>query len=257
MAILELKKIHKNFGALSAISDFSLEVNDQEIRGLIGPNGAGKSTLFNVICGVYKPTSGKVLFNKEDITAKSTEQVAAHGVVRTFQDTTLWIERTTLNNVVIGLHLHAKAHIWETFFPTKIGWAHEKADKDKAMELLKYVGIDSYAHTMTHNLPYGIKRCLGVAIALACDPKVLLLDEPVTGMNGEETRNMIALIRRIRDEKKITIIIIEHHMNVVRNICDRVAVLNFGKKIAEGTPGEVLSNKDVVEAYLGVGNNAA
>lgn len=248
--ILEVKQLSKYFGGLAAISELDLGVVDAEILGLIGPNGAGKTTLFNVISGFFPPTSGKVIFDGRDITALKAPEIAHLGISRTFQASTLFMKISVLDNVFTGYHMSYKTSIWKRLLRTPSALNEEKMLRQRAMETLKFMGLASLKDELAANLPHGYQRILGVCMALATNPKLLLLDEPVTGMNPKETKTMIDLIRQIRD-RGITIVVVEHDMKVVMSLCDRIVVLNYGKKIDEGSPVEVRGNKEVIEAYLG------
>ncbi|MBA7610541.1 Lipopolysaccharide export system ATP-binding protein LptB [subsurface metagenome] len=248
--ILEVKQLSKYFGGLAAISELDLGVVDAEILGLIGPNGAGKTTLFNVITGFFPPTSGKVIFDGRDITALKAPEIAHLGISRTFQASTLFMKISVLDNVFTGYHMSYKTSIWKRLLRTPSALNEEKMLRQRAMETLKFMGLASLKDEMAMNLPHGHQRVLGVCMAMATNPTVLLLDEPVTGMNPGETQTMISLIRQIRD-RGITIVLVEHDMKAVMDLCDRIAVLNYGQKITEGLPGEIRENKEVIEAYLG------
>ncbi len=257
MALLEITKLSKHFGGLAAVSELDLQVEEGEILGLIGPNGAGKTTLFNVISGVYRPTSGKIIFNGEDITGLKPSMIAKKGLVRTFQATTLFDEFTVLANVLIGFHPHAGIAIWGALVGTPATRQREAALVQQAMEILDLMGIAHLKDELATSLPHGHQRCLGIAIAMAANPKLLLLDEPVTGMSREETAMVMATIRKIREQKGLTIIVVEHNMRAAMGLSDRMVVLNYGRKIAEGSPQEISENPEVIEAYLGAERYAA
>jgi len=248
--ILEVKQLSKYFGGLAAVSELDLSVVDSEILGLIGPNGAGKTTLFNVIGGFFPPTSGKVTFDSRDITGLKAHRIAHLGISRIFQASTLFMEISVLDNVFTGYHMSYKTSIWKRLLRMPSALNEEEMLRQRAMEILGFMGLESLKDELAANLPHGHQRILAVCMALATNPKLLLLDEPVTGMNPEETQTMIDLIRQIRD-RGVTIVVVEHNMRVVMNLCDRIAVLNYGRKIAEGLPEEIRDNKEVVEAYLG------
>ncbi len=249
MAILEVEKLSRYFGGLAAISDLDLSVEDGDIRGIIGPNGAGKTTLFNVISGVMRPSNGTITYRGIKISGLEASAIAERGVVRTFQATQLFHDFTVLGNVSIARHLHAKEGPLGIIFGT--AKKMEKENEERALEILEFMELAHLKDELASNLPHGHQRTLGVAVALAAEPKLLMLDEPVTGMNQTESDHMIGLIRKIHDEWGVTILLVEHDMRVVMGLCNKITVLNFGKKLAEGTPDEIKASKDVIEAYLG------
>ena len=250
MPLLELRGVTKNFGRLQAVSDLDFIVDKGAIHSLIGPNGAGKTTVFNLITGTFPVTSGKILFDGVDITRLEPHQIAQRGVSRSFQQTYLFMQSTVLENVLIGLHMRSHAGAFYEFlhFPSA-----RRADSDarrEALDIIDFMGLGALRNELAGNLPHGHQRALGVSIALACNPVLLLLDEPVTGMNPTETAEMVERIKGIRD-RGVTVILVEHDMRVVMGISDRITVLNYGKKIVDCLPHEVRQNREVVEAYLG------
>ena len=249
MAILEVKNLSKNFGGLMANRDLDLEVEEGEIRGVIGPNGAGKTTFFNVISGVYKPSGGTIKFDGTLISNLSPDKIAELGAVRTFQRVALFPNFTVLENVNIGRHLHAR----ESLFGAVFGMSKQKEieNLEKSRQIVDFLGMTEHQDELASNLPYGLQRALNVAIALATEPRLLMLDEPVAGMNPTETAEMTRIIRLIRDEMGMTVMLVEHDMRTVMNLCDKITVIDFGEKLAEGLPQEIRANKDVIEAYLG------
>lgn len=249
MAILEIKNLTRTFGGLTAVDHLSFAVQPGEIRGLIGPNGAGKTTTFNVISGFYAPTSGTVVYDNQDISGMKTSQIAKLGLVRTFQGTTLFHELTCLENVLMGCHLSAEINLITAILGKDR--ARQDQARERAMEALAFFELDHLAEELAANLPHGLQRALGMAIALAAEPRVLLLDEPFTGMNPEETKHMMMLIRKVRD-KGATILLVEHDMQAVMGLCERITVMNFGSLLAEGSPEEIRRNPDVISAYLGI-----
>ncbi|UCF91796.1 MAG: ABC transporter ATP-binding protein [Desulfobacterales bacterium] len=257
MTQLELQKVSKFFGGLAAISRLDLQVQQGEIIGLIGPNGAGKTTTFNVITGELRPNEGEVIFEGQDITGLRPHQVATLGIVRTYQLVTLFPGYTALKNVLVGLHLGARIGFAEAILNSRSHQRKELHLYRQAQEILNFFNLQAVADEPAENLPHGLQRKLGVAIALAARPKMLLLDEPLTGMNPNEVLEMIATIRRIRDRNGITVVVVEHNMRAVMALCERIVVINFGVRIAEGAPQDIQANKQVVEAYLGSDSHAA
>jgi branched-chain amino acid transport system ATP-binding protein len=254
--MLEIRGLTKRFGGLVAVAGLDLTVNQGELVGLIGPNGAGKTTVFNLITGFLRPTSGKVIFEGKNVTGQKPHSIAEKGIGRTFQATSLFPYLTVLQNIIAACHLRPKIGFWEATLHTSSSHRKEELSLGRALEITKFVGLDSVKDIPAHSLPHGHKRILGIAIALAAEPKLLLLDEPITGMNAEEVSEAIAVIRRIW-QRGTTILVIEHNMRAAMSLCQRLVVLNFGKKITEGSPEDVRKNKDVIQAYLGVEKHAA
>lgn len=248
---LQADNISVKFGGLVAVDDVSFDIPTGGVVSLIGPNGAGKTTFFNVLTGLYKPTSGTVTFDDKNITAKPPHKIAQAGVARTFQNIRLFGLMTAEENVMVAMHSHLKSGIISTILGTKKQRTEERESKNTARELLDFVGIGNTADQFARNLSYGDQRRLEVARALALKPRVLLLDEPTAGMNPQESKTFVDFVYRVRDEKDVSILLIEHDMSVVMKVSERITVLDRGQKIAEGTPTEIKSNKRVIEAYLG------
>jgi len=251
MAILELRGLRKQFGGLVAVNDIDLDLEEGEIRGLIGPNGSGKTTLFSLISGFLRPTRGKIIWRGKDITQKPVHSIVKEGIARTFQLTTLLKDMTALQNIVIGFHLHTEMGLFEQVFGGSGRRKKERAIVKKAEDLLHTMGIGNIKDELAGALPHGYQRELNIAVSLASNPSLLLLDEPTTGMNPVETQGLMDKIMKLRDERGTTIILVEHDMKAVMGTCKKITVLDFGKKIAEGTPEEVSKNEEVIEAYLG------
>ncbi len=249
-ALLEVKEVTKRFGGLIAVNEVSFDVRENEILSVIGPNGAGKSTLFKLISSFLRTTAGEVVFRGERISNLAPHIVARKGIVRTFQETTIFRSMTVRDNVIVAHHLRSKANLAGYFFGTRTAAADEAGFRSSADEILGFLGLGDIAGEYASNLPQGHLRALGIAIGLATDPSILLLDEPFAGMNHDETMRTVELVRGAR-ERGVTVLLVEHDMPAVMSISDRIVVLNFGEKIAEGTPSEIRDNERVIEAYLG------
>lgn len=248
--VLEIKNITKNFGGITALTDVSFHIKEGEIHGLIGPNGAGKTTMFNLITSMFPPTTGEITFFNEDITGIKPHKITSKGICRTFQNIRLFSEMTTIENVMVGAHSRSTSGVFRSVFRPKSQRTEERKIHEKAEELLELVGLSSFHNVVAKNLAYGQQRRLEIARALASDPKLLLLDEPAAGMNETETAGLFDLIKQVQ-ARGVTVLIIEHDMPLVMKLCDHITVLNFGKKLAEGTPEEIQNNPAVIEAYLG------
>lgn len=249
--LLRAKSVFQVFGGLKAVSDFNFYINKGELVGLIGPNGAGKTTAFNLFTGVYTPTMGEITFCGESIVGLKPYQITQRGIARTFQNIRLFSELTVLDNVKIAFHSHVRYGLLEAALRTRRYFSEEKEIEEKSMAILKIFNLDSQAAETARNLPYGAQRRLEIARALAAKPKLLLLDEPAAGMNPQETKELMDMIRWILKEFSLTILLIEHDMNLVMGICERIYVLEYGSVIASGTPEEIRKNPEVIKAYLG------
>jgi branched-chain amino acid transport system ATP-binding protein len=250
--VLSIEHVAVHFGGLVAISDMNFHVAQGEIVSLIGPNGAGKTTAFNVMTGFLTPTKGAVKYCGMDLKGKKPHEIADLGLIRTFQRTSVFPNDTVYDNVLIGLHRQGKVGLVEAVLGLPRARASEKAQRARAAELVRWVGLEARANDLAGSLSYGEQRLVGVALALAAQPKMLLLDEPVSGMNASETHTFVQLIRSIRD-RGVTILLVEHDMPMVMSVSDRIVVLNYGRIIAEGPPDEIRKNPAVIEAYLGQG----
>lgn len=249
--LLEAVHVSKSFGGLKAISDFHMTVNEGEIVGLIGPNGAGKTTAFNLVTGVYQPTEGRIRLCGKNLSGLRPDRITRMGIARTFQNIRLFSELTVLENIKIACHLHVEYNVLESVFRMGRYFKGEKDMEEQSWKLLRIFKLDQLAQEKAKNLPYGQQRRLEIARALATNPRLLLLDEPAAGMNPEETRSLTELIRWIRNEFNLTILLIEHDMSLVMGICERIYVLEYGHIIANGTPAEIRENPAVIQAYLG------
>lgn len=248
MPVLEIKNVSKQFGGLMALNNISFQVETGEIRGLIGPNGAGKSTMFKKIAGFYATTKGEIVYQGQNISGHKPHAIAEMGIVRTFQETTLFQELTVFENVLVGCHIQARSNLFSAIF--KLDKPRQNIARDQVLEVLEFMGLSERQEQLASELPLGSQRALAMSIALASKPKLMLMDEPFAGMNPEETLHMMELTRKVQ-ESGMTIILVEHDMKAVMGLCDYLTVLNFGQLLAEGTPAEIRNNDKVIEAYLG------
>ena len=251
LPVLDVRNLGIDFGGLTAVDSFNITIGPTEISGLIGPNGAGKTTIFNLLTGVYQPTRGSVLINGIDIKGMPIHKVNKLGIARTFQNIRLFSDMSALDNVKVGMHNNIKCSFLSSLLHLPSYYKAEKESTAKAMELLEFMGLADVAHVKAGSLPYGVQRRLEIVRALATNPSIILLDEPAAGMNPSETAELMHQIRRIRDTFHIAIFLIEHDMNLVMNVCEAIAVINYGRLIAKGTPEEIRANPAVIEAYLG------
>ncbi|MEG0591758.1 MAG: ABC transporter ATP-binding protein [Coprobacillus sp.] len=251
MTLLKTEGLGIQFGGLKAVDEFNFEIDKNQLFGLIGPNGAGKTTVFNLLTGVYKPTSGQITFDGKSLIKMSPTQITQYGIARTFQNIRLFKHMSVIDNVKVGLHHSQNYNIFESIIHTRRFLKGEEAFEEMAMSLLRVFDLEQFAYVKASNLPYGKQRKLEIARALATSPKLLLLDEPAAGMNPTETAELMETIKIVREKFSIAILLIEHDMKLVMGICEKIAVLNFGTVLAFGTPEEIRNNPDVVAAYLG------
>ncbi len=251
--VLKTENLGISFGGLKAVQNLNLEIKEKQLYGLVGPNGAGKTTVFNMITGVYKPTTGNFYLDGENITGKSQETINHKGIARTFQNIRLFNNMTVIRNVLVGLHNQPefKCGIFTSIFRLPNHFKIEKKMRERAKEILRIVGLEDERNNLSCNLPYGKQRKLEIARALATNPKLLCLDEPAAGMNPYETADLMKIINHIRDEFNVTILLIEHDMKFVSGLCDEITVLNFGTVLAQGKPEDALNDPEVIKAYIG------
>jgi len=250
LASLRVENVFRYFGGVAALSDVTFRISPGEIVGLIGPNGAGKTTLFNVITGFIKPSKGQVLYEERAISELAPYEIASQGIIRTYQKTSIFPALTVAQNIAIGHHRQNRPGIWSVLFRTKAHNFERRETENQAKEILDFLAMDWAKDYVAQNLSYGDQRKLEIAIALSARPKLLLLDEPAAGLNPEETGGLMEVIKKIQSQG-ITILVVEHHMKLVMGICERIVVLNYGKKIAEGTPEQIQNNEEVIKVYLG------
>lgn len=253
MALFEARNVLKRFGGLTAVNEVSLTVDDQSIVSVIGPNGAGKTTFFNIVTGIYQPDGGAITLDGRSLVGMRPDQIAALGITRTFQNIRLFSNMTVLENVLVGMHTRLKTNVWQILTHGSAFKREEREATDRALELLQFVGLRHRADDLARSLAYGEQRRLEIGRALASNPRMILLDEPAAGMNPQETEDATDLIRRLRDDRGVTVVLIEHDMSLVMEISERITVLDYGKPIAEGTPSDIRRNPRVIEAYLGQG----
>jgi len=251
MTILEVRNVTKQFGGLTALDDVSFQVEEGEIRGLIGPNGAGKSTMFKNIAGFYTPTKGDVFYQLQNISGKKPHAIAEMGVVRTFQETTLFQEMTVFENALVGTHIRGRTDVFSAILG--LDKKKQEAAGEKVMDVLEFMGLTERRDQLASELPLGSQRALALSVALVSEPKLMLMDEPFAGMNPEETNHMMDLTKKVRDSG-VTIVLVEHDMKAVMGLCNYLTVLNFGQVLAQGSPEEIRNNDKVIEAYLGGAN---